>query len=127
MTLAVALGAACSHQGPGAGASTSPLQMGVLRASQAPIVGLPDVFRSDTILGKRVRVLGWCDAAPGLLQGRRTGAWILGTPDSTVEVRGKVPGACEATVIRQELVLVFAQVVPAVAGGRERLLLRLPE
>jgi hypothetical protein len=30
-------------------------------------------------------------------------------------------------VIRQELVLVFAQVVPAVAGGRERLLLRLPE
>jgi hypothetical protein len=101
--------------------------MGVLRASQAPIVGLPDVFRSDTILGKRVRVLGWCDAAPGLLQGRRTGAWILGTPDSTVEVRGKVPGACEATVIRQELVLVFAQVVPAVAGGRERLLLRLPE
>jgi hypothetical protein len=72
-------------------------------------------------------VLGWCDAAPGLLQGRRTGAWILGTPDSTVEVRGKVPGACEATVIRQELVLVFAQVVPAVAGGRERLLLRLPE
>jgi hypothetical protein len=127
VTLALALGAACGHQGPGAEASTSPLQMGVLRAGQAPIVGLPDVFRSDTILGKRVRVLGWCDAAPGLLQGRRTGAWILATPDTVVEVRGAVPGACEAPVIRQELVLVFAQVVPALPGGRERLLLRLPD
>lgn len=101
--------------------------MSVLRASQAPIVGLPDVLTSDTLLGKRVRVLGWCSTAPGLLAGRRRGAWILGTPDTTIEVRGSVPSACAPEVVRQELVLVFAQVVPAVRGGKERLLLRLPD
>jgi hypothetical protein len=101
--------------------------MGVLRASQAPIVGLPDVLTSDTILGKRVRVLGWCAAAPGLLAGRRTGVWMMATPDTTIEVRGSVPDACGSEVIGQQLVILFAQVVPAVRGGRERLLLRLPE
>ena len=101
--------------------------MAVLRAGQAPIVGLPDVLTSDTILGKRVRVLGWCASAPGLLAGRRSGAWMMATPDTTIEVRGSVPSACGAEVIRQELVLVFAQVVPAVRGGKERMLLRLPD
>jgi hypothetical protein len=42
-------------------------------------------------------------------------------------VRGSVPSACGVEVIGQELVLVFAQVVPAVRGGKERLLLRLPD
>jgi hypothetical protein len=109
------------------GGAPSPLQAGVLRASQAPIVGLPDVLDSDTLVGKRVRVLGWCASAPGLLAGRRSGAWILGTPDTTIEVRGLVPRACSPQRLRQTLVLVFAQVVPAAPGGRERLLLRLPE
>jgi len=119
--------------GPGAcagganGGAPSPLEAGVLRASQAPIVGLLDVLDSDTLLGKRVRVLGWCAAAPELLAGRRRGAWILGTPDTTIEVRGLVPRDCAPGTLRQTLVLVFAQIVPAVPGSSERLLLRLPE
>jgi hypothetical protein len=126
--LTLVLAACAGHPGPQtAAAGSSPLQMAVLRAGQAPIVGLPDVLTSDTILGKRVRVLGWCASAPGLLAGRRSGAWMMATPDTTIEVRGSVPSACGAEVIRQELVLVFAQVVPAVRGGRERLLLRLPD
>jgi hypothetical protein len=105
----------------------SPLEVGVLRASQAPIVGLPDVFEADTIVGKRVRVLGWCYAAPGLLAGCRTGAWFLATPDSVIEVRGSVPEACGPDVVRQALVLIFAQVVASKPGSHERLLLRLPD
>ena len=99
----------------------------MLRANQAPIVGLPDVLTADSLLGKRVRVLGWCVYVPGLLAGRRTGAWYLGTPDTTVEVRGLVPPACAPSVVRQALLLVFAQVVPAEPGSGQRLLLRLPE
>lgn len=115
--------------GPGgrAGTPPSPLDAGVLRASQAPIVGLPDVLELDSLVGKRVRVLGWCASAPGLLAGRRSGAWFLGTPDTTIEVRGLVPPACSPTRVRQTLVLVFAQVVPSAPGRAERLLLRLPE
>jgi hypothetical protein len=105
----------------------SPLEVGVLRANQAPIVGLPDVLDSDTIVGKRVRVLGWCDSAPGLLAGKRSGAWFLATPDTTIEVRGLVPGACAPSDVRQTLVLVFAQVVSAGRDSDERLLLRLPD
>lgn len=99
----------------------------MLRPNQAPIVGLPDVLAADSLVGKRVRVLGWCVYAPGLLAGRRTGAWFLGTPDTIVEVRGLVPPACGPSVVRQALVVVFAQVVPAEPGSGERLLLRLPE
>jgi hypothetical protein len=99
----------------------------VLRPNQAPIVGLLDVLDTDSLLGKRVRVLGWCAGAPGLLAGRRSGAWFLGTPDTSVEVRGLVPGACGPNGVRQILLVVFAQVVPAELGSSERLLLRLPD
>ncbi len=119
--------AACGGRPGGAGGAPSPLEPGILRASQAPIVGLPDVLASRALLGKRVRVLGWCEAAPGLLAGRRSGAWILGTPDTTIEVRGLVPQDCAPAVLRQTLVLVFAQVVPAVPDTAARLLLRLPD
>ena len=118
--------AACFGRGS-AGGAPNPLEPGVLRPNQAPIVGLPDVLAADTLVGKRVRVLGWCVYAPGLLAGRRTGAWFLGTPDTIVEVRGLVPPACAPSVVRQALVVVFAQVVPAEPGSGERLLLRLPE
>ena len=64
---------ACGGNPP---ATPSPLQ-GVLRPNQAPIVGLPDIYRADSLLGKPVRVLGWCAWAPGLLAGRRIGAWFL--------------------------------------------------
>jgi hypothetical protein len=123
LTLAAA---ACTHNGS-AGGAPNPLEPGVLRPNQAPIVGLPDVLAADTLVGKRVRVLGWCVYAPGLLAGRRTGAWYLGTPDTTIEVRGLVPPACAPSVVRQTLLVVFAQVVPAEPGSGERLLLRLPE
>ena len=131
-TLAAAgatLAAAACFGRPGgqAGTTPGPLEAGVLRPSQAPIVGLPDVLEIDTMLGKRVRVLGWCASAPGLLAGRRSGAWFLGTPDTSIEVRGLVPPACAPAGVRQTLVLVFAQVVPSKPGGEERLLLRLPE
>jgi hypothetical protein len=119
--------AACSANGRASGGAPNPLEPGVLRPNQAPIVGLPDVLVSDSLVGKRVRVLGWCAGAPGLLAGRRSGAWYLGTPDTTIEVRGLVPPACAPSVVRQTLLVVFAQVVPAEPGSGERLLLRLPE
>ena len=106
----LALAASCTGHSGSAGGAPNPLEPGVLRPNQAPIVGLPDVLAADSLVGKRVRVLGWCVYAPGLLAGRRTGAWFLGTPDTIVEVRGLVP-----------------QVVPAEPGSGERLLLRLPE
>ena len=124
--LALAAAACTGHSGS-AGGAPNPLEPGVLRPNQAPIVGLPDVLGADSLVGKRVRVLGWCVYAPGLLAGQRTGAWYLGTPDTTVEVRGLVPPACAPSVVRQALLVVFAQVVPAKPGSGERLLLRLPE
>jgi hypothetical protein len=114
---------ACGGSPP---AAPSPLQ-GVLRPNQAPIVGLVDVFVQDSLLGKPVRVLGWCAWAPGLLAGRRVGAWFLASPDTMVEVRGLVPPACSPQEIRQALVLVFAQVVRATPDSASRLLLRLPD
>jgi hypothetical protein len=119
--------AACTPRPGSAAGAPNPLEPGVLRPNQAPIVGLPDVLDLDTLLGKRVRVLGWCAGAPGLLAGRRSGAWFLGTPDTTIEVRGLVPPACAPAGLGQTLVLVFAQVVPAEPGSLQRLLLRLPE
>jgi hypothetical protein len=128
LLLTVAAASACGGRPGGAAAGApSPLDAGVLRANQAPIVGLPDVFASDSLLGKRVRVLGWCVAAPKLLSGKRRGAWMLGTPDTTIEVRGLVPPDCAPSVVRQTLVLVFAQVVPAMPDTAARLLLRLPD
>ena len=127
-TGAILSAAACAGLfGSRSGPPPSPLEGSVLRANQAPIVGLPDVLDSDTIVGKRVRVLGWCVYAPGLLAGQRTGAWFLGSPDTTIEVRGLVPPACAPSIVRQTLVLVFAQVVPAKPGGHDRMLLRLPD
>jgi hypothetical protein len=124
---AVLAAVACYGRPGQTNGAPSPLVAGVLRASQAPIVGLPDVLELDSLLGKRVRVLGWCASAPGLLAGRRSGAWFLGTPDTSIEVRGLVPRACGPAGVRQTLVLVFAQVVPSAPGKPDRLLLRLPE
>jgi hypothetical protein len=71
--------------------------------------------------------LGWCAGAPGLLVGRRLGAWFLGTPDTIVEVRGLVPKECGPAEAQQTLLLLFAQVVRGAPESAERLLLRLPE
>ncbi|HKT61828.1 MAG TPA: hypothetical protein VJQ46_17350 [Gemmatimonadales bacterium] len=124
----VALGGlGCTPHPSASGAAPNPLEGAVLRASQAPIVGLPDVLDADSLLGKRVRVLGWCAGAPGLLVGRRVGAWFLATPDTMVEVRGLVPKECGPSEAQQTLVLLFAQVVRAKPDSGERLLLRLPD
>jgi len=124
----VALGSlGCTGHSIASAATPSPLEGAVLRASQAPIVGLPDVLANDTLVGKRVRVLGWCAGAPGLLVGRRLGAWFLATPDTMVEVRGLVPGECSPSEAQQTLMLLFAQVVQAKPNSGERLLLRLPD
>ena len=125
LLLACALG--CSAHPSPSGAVPSPLEGTVLRASQAPIVGLPDVLDNDTLIGKRVRVLGWCAGAPNLLVGRRVGAWFLASPDTLVEVRGLVPQECSPSEAQQTLVLLFAQVVRAKPDSGEKLLLRLPD
>lgn len=127
VALSAALLSCGGRGGPQAGAAPSPLVAGILRASQAPIVGLRDVLTVDSLVGKRVRVLGWCYAAPGLLAGRRIGAWILATPDTMIEVRGLVSPTCAPHLVRQTMVLLFAQVVPAEPESPDRLLLRLPE
>jgi hypothetical protein len=123
----LAAGLPACGRSTGAAAAPGPLEGGVMRASQAPIVGLIDVVTNDTLVGRRVRVLGWCAGAPGLLVGRRLGAWWLGTPDTIVEVRGLVPNECGAALAQQALLLLFAQVVRASPDSGERLLLRLPE
>jgi hypothetical protein len=125
--LAALAGVGCTPHPNATGAAPNPLEGAVLRASQAPIVGLPDVLAADSLLGKRVRVLGWCAGAPGLLVGRRVGAWFLATPDTMVEVRGLVPRECSPSQAQQTLVLLFAQVVQARPDSGERLLLRLPD
>jgi len=127
LLIAAFAGLGCATHPSPTGAAPSPLEGAVLRASQAPIVGLPDVIISDTLLGKRVRVLGWCAGAPGLLVGRRVGAWFLATADTMVEVRGLVPQECSSSEAQQTLLLLFAQVVRAKPDSGERLLLRLPD
>ena len=124
---AVAAMCAACLRSPSAGGAPSPLDAGVLRPNQAPIVGPLDVFADDTLVGKPVRVLGWCAGAPGILVGRRLGAWYLGTPDTIIEVRGLVPKECGASQAQQTLLLLFAQVVRAAPDSGDRLLLRLPE
>ena len=123
-TLLLAVSACGSRARP---ADTSPLQVGVLRREQAPIVGLRDVLDNDTLLGHRVRVTGWCATAPGLLGGRRVGLWILAAQDTTIEVRGLVPADCAPEIKDDVLLMIFAQVVPASSKGGGRLLLRLPD
>ena len=129
LTLLIAgfAGLGCTAHPSPSGAAPSPLEGTVLRPSQAPIVGLTDVLAVDSLLGKRVRVLGWCAGAPGLLVGRRVGAWYLASPDTMVEVRGLVPKECSASEAQQTLVLLFAQVVEAKPDSGNRLLLRLPD
>ena len=105
----------------------NPLQGAVLSREQAPIVSLRDVLESDTLLGHRVRVTGWCATAPGLLGGRRVGLWILAAQDTTIEVRGLVPADCAPEIKDDVLLMIFAQVVPASSKGGGRLLLRLPD
>jgi hypothetical protein len=92
------------------------------RADEAPLVNVREVLSLDSLLGRRVRVAGHCTAAG---EGRRAGSWTLEAAGASIEVRGLVPVSC-AERSRAELTI-FAQIEPASAGSRERLLLRLPD
>ena len=126
---AILSAAACAGLlGSRSGSQPSPLDAGVLRANQAPIVGLPDV------LGVRYppRQAG---AGPRLVR-LRVGSAGRAAKRRMVPRHARIPrsrcgGWClrpaRLRVLRQSLVLVFAQVVPSAPGSHERLLLRLPD
>jgi hypothetical protein len=93
-----------------------------VRPDQAPLVRIGEALTADSLLGRRVRVLGRCTAAG---TGRRAGSWTLEEDGSEIEVRGLVPYSCGPTSTAN--ITIFAQIEPKTAGSKERLLLRLPD
>jgi hypothetical protein len=93
-----------------------------LRADQAPLVPIRDALEADSLLGRRVRVAGRC-VSVGV--GRSAGSWTLGDANLAIEVRGRAPASCSAESGAD--LTIFAQIEPRAAGGRDRLLLRLPD
>jgi hypothetical protein len=93
-----------------------------VRAHQAPLVTVRDALESDRLLGRRVRVSGRCVARG---EGRRAGSWTLDQDGVTIEVRGLVPSSCGQE--QGDELMIFAQIEPTGAGGRDRILLRLPD
>lgn len=93
-----------------------------MRPDQAPIVAIGDALAEDSLLGRRVRVVGRCVARG---EGRRAGSWTLGQGGETIEVRGLVPGSCVRA--EGEDLTIFAQIEPQTSGSRDRILLRLPD
>jgi len=93
-----------------------------VRPDQAPLVRIGEALTADSLLGRRVRVLGRCTAAG---TGRRAGSWTLEEDGSEIEVRGLVPYSCGPTSTGN--ITIFAQIEPKTAGSKDRLLLRLPD
>jgi hypothetical protein len=93
-----------------------------VRPDQAPLVRIAEALTADSLLGRRVRVLGRCTAAG---TGRRAGSWTLEEDGSEIEVRGLVPYSCGPTSTGS--ITIFAQIEPKTAGSSDRLLLRLPD
>ncbi|HEY4647634.1 MAG TPA: hypothetical protein VIG95_00955, partial [Gemmatimonadales bacterium] len=93
-----------------------------VRPDQAPLVRIEEALTADSLLGRRVRVLGRCTAAG---TGRRAGSWTLEENGSEIEVRGLVPYSCGPTSTAS--ITIFAQIEPKTAGSKDRLLLRLPD
>jgi len=93
-----------------------------VRPSQAPLVRIQDALESDSLLGRRVRVVGRCTAAGA---GRRAGSWTLEEAEFAIEVRGLVPSSCGPNSTTD--LTIFAQIEPKAAGSSDRLLLRLPD
>ncbi|MBA3659612.1 MAG: hypothetical protein H0W67_08445 [Gemmatimonadales bacterium] len=91
-----------------------------LRPSEAPLVTIADVLTADSLVGRRVRVGGRCEAVG---HGARAGSWTLGATGQQVEVRGLVPRPCEPSA---DLVI-FGQVEFRNDAGPGRILLRLPD
>jgi hypothetical protein len=93
-----------------------------VRPDQAPLVHIQEALEVDSLLGRRVRVVGRCTAAGA---GRRAGSWTLEEGGSTIEVRGLVPYSCDPN--SSVNLTIFAQIEPKAADSPERLLLRLPD
>jgi hypothetical protein len=93
-----------------------------VRSDQAPLVHVREVLEADSLIGRRVRVAGRCTAAGA---GRRAGSWTLEEEGQAVEVRGLVPSSCGNDI--EKSLTIFAQIEPAAPGGKDRLLLRLPD
>jgi hypothetical protein len=120
LTLLTLLLSACGARHPAPQALGSPIP--VTGPRQAPLVHVLDALEVDSLLGRRVRVVGRCVAAG---QGRRAGSWTLADSGATIEVRGLVPSSCAAS--EGENLTIFAQIEPISGDSRARLLLRLPD
>jgi len=114
--LAATLLAACGGRDP---AYVTPLN-----SKQAPLVTVRQLLQADSLIGRRVRVVGTCALAGA---GPSTGAWVLQDGGFSIEVRGLVPQSCFHRDEDGQQLSIFAQVEPKAVGSRERLLLRLPE
>jgi hypothetical protein len=95
-----------------------------LNPKQAPLVTVRQLLQADSLIGRRVRVVGTCALAGA---GPSTGAWVLQDGGFSIEVRGLVPQSCFHREEEGQQLAIFAQVEPKSTGSRERLLLRLPE
>jgi hypothetical protein len=95
-----------------------------LNSKQAPFVTVRQLIQADSLIGRRVRVVGTCALAGS---GPSTGAWVLQDGGYSIEVRGLVPASCFSQDEDGQQLAIFAQVEPKSEGSRERLLLRLPE
>jgi hypothetical protein len=116
--LAAALLAGCGS-GPRGRVYVTPLN-----SKQAPLVTVRQLLQADSLIGRRVRVVGTCALAGS---GPSTGAWVLQDGGYSIEVRGLVPASCYHHEEEGQQLAIFAQVEPKGVRSRERLLLRLPE
>ena len=116
--------AACSPRGDSKRDPGSPVPVASPpgRAVEAPLVRVAEALGADSLLGRRIRVSGYCTAAGA---GRRKGSWTLEDAGASIEVRGLVPSSCAAQSTTE--LTIFAQIEPAASESRERLLLRLPD
>jgi hypothetical protein len=118
VALAAALLAGCGGGGRGREYVTP------LNSKQAPLVTVRQLLQADSLIGRRVRVVGTCALAGS---GPSTGAWVLQDGGYSIEVRGLVPSSCFLESEDGQQLAIFAQVEPKSTGSKERLLLRLPE
>jgi hypothetical protein len=116
--------AACGPRGEVDRDPSSPVPIAgpPVRADEAPLVRVAEALGADSLLGRRVRVAGYCTAAGA---GRRKGSWTLEDAGISIEVRGLVPASCAAQSTTE--LTIFAQIEAAASGSQERLLLRLPD
>jgi hypothetical protein len=121
--LRVALAALLLGCSAGGDTGSAPAYVVPLNPAEAPVVTVRQIVERDTLLGRRVRVVGVCALAQS---GPSQGVWVLQAGTWAIEVRGLVPRSCLQDPIGAEALTIFAQVVQG-ADSTDRLLLRLPE